>query len=63
MMEAEGFSPWNEPGDFAARSSIETVQMDEFNLPSFDALKLWPIDPEQIYFSKYGFLALYLGLQ
>jgi len=62
MMEKEGFAPWNEPGDFAARSSIEATQMEKFDLPSFDELNLWPIDPEEIYFSKYGFLALYLGL-
>ena len=62
MMEEEGFDPWNEPGDFAARSSIEAMQMNDFDLPSFDDLKLWPIDPEEIYFSKYGFLALYLEL-
>jgi iron(III) transport system substrate-binding protein len=62
MMEEEGFDPWNEPGDFAARSSIEATQMEDFDLPSFDDLNLWPIDPEEIYFSKYGFLALYLEL-
>jgi iron(III) transport system substrate-binding protein len=62
MMEEDGFGPWNEPGDFAARSSIEATQMEDFNLPSFGDLKLWPIDPEEIYYSKYGFLALYLEL-
>lgn len=62
MMEEDGFAPWNEPGDFAARSSIEATQMEDFGLPSFDELNLWPIDPEEIYFSKFGFLALYLEL-
>jgi iron(III) transport system substrate-binding protein len=62
MMEEEGFSPWNEPGDFAARSSIEAKQLEKFNLPKFDDLKLWPIDPTEIYYTKYGFLALYLEL-
>jgi iron(III) transport system substrate-binding protein len=62
MMEEEGFTPWNEPGDFAARSSIEAKQMEDFNLPRFTDLKLWPIDPEEIYYTKYGFLALYLEL-
>ena len=62
MMEEEGFDPWNEPGDFAARSSIQASQLKNFSLPSFEELKLWPIDPEEIYFSKYGFLALYLEL-
>jgi iron(III) transport system substrate-binding protein len=62
MMEEEGFTPWNEPGDFAARSSLEAKQMEDFNLPRFKDLKLWPIDPEEIYYTKYGFLALYLEL-
>ncbi len=62
MMEEEGFAPWNEPGDFAARASVEAKQLKAFNLPKFDDLKLWPIDPEEIYFTKYGFLALYLAL-
>jgi len=62
MMDEEGFAPWNEPGDFAARNTIETKQMEDFNLPKFTELKLWPIDPEEIYYTKYGFLALYLEL-
>lgn len=62
MMEEDGFAPWNEPGDFAARSSIEAKQLDKFGLTKFDDLKLWPIDPEEIYYTKYGFLALYLEL-
>jgi iron(III) transport system substrate-binding protein len=36
--------------------------MEDFNLPRFKDLKLWPIDPEEIYYTKYGFLALYLAL-
>ena len=62
MMEEEGFAPWNEPGDYAARSSIEAKQLEKFGLPKFDDLKLWPIDPTEIYYTKYGFLALYLEL-
>ncbi|MVO18229.1 ABC transporter substrate-binding protein [Parasedimentitalea huanghaiensis] len=62
MMEEDGFKPWNEPGDYAARSSIEATQVEDFNLPKFDDLNLWPINPEEIYFTKYGFLALYLAL-
>ncbi|MEO3431472.1 hypothetical protein AAFN88_21625 [Pelagibius sp. CAU 1746] len=61
MME-EGFEPWNEPGDYAARSSVEAKQLKEFDLKPFDSLRLWAIDPEKIYDSKYGFLALYLAL-
>jgi len=62
MMEEEGFAPWNEPGDYAARTSIEAKQLEKFGLPKFDDLKLWPIDPTEIYYTKYGFLALYLEL-
>ncbi len=62
MMEEDGFAPWNEPGDYAARSSLEENQLKEFGLPAFEELKLWAIDPTEIYHSKYGFLALYLAL-
>ena len=61
MME-EGFTPWNEPGDYAARSSVEAAQVEEFGLPAFDDLGLWAVDPEEIYYSKFSFLALYLAL-
>lgn len=61
MME-EGFSPWNEPGDYSARASVEADQVKEFGLPPFDELSLWPVDAEKIYYSKFSFLALYLAL-
>ncbi|MBC8158588.1 MAG: ABC transporter substrate-binding protein [Alphaproteobacteria bacterium] len=61
MME-EGFKPWNEPGDYAARASVEAKQVEKFKLPPFGEMKLWAIDPDDIYNSKYGFLALYLAL-
>ena len=62
MMEEDGFAPWNEPGDYAARASVEAKQLEEFGLEKFDDLNLWPIDPTEIYYTKYGFLALYLEL-
>jgi len=62
MMEEDGFKPWNEPGDYAARASLETKQLAKFDLPAFGDLALWPVDPEEIYYSKFGFLALYLAL-
>ncbi|WP_048645553.1 ABC transporter substrate-binding protein [Nitratireductor soli] len=62
MMEKDGLEPWNEPGDYAARSSFEADQVKEFDLPPFETLKLWPIDPDEIYSSKHNFLALYLAL-
>jgi iron(III) transport system substrate-binding protein len=61
MME-EGFKPWNEPGDYAARASVEAQQIKDFGIPPFSELKLWAIDPDEIYNSKYGFLTLYLTL-
>ncbi len=61
MME-DGFKPWNEPGDYAARASVEAKQVEKFKLPPFGEMKLWAIDPDDIYNSKYGFLALYLAL-
>jgi len=61
MME-EGFKPWNEPGDYAARASIEAEQVKKYNLPSFDNLKLFALDPDEVYNTKYGFLAIYLAL-
>ena len=62
MMEEEGFAPWNEPGDYAARATLEAQQLSDFGLPAFGALGLWSVDPEEIYYSKFGFLALYLAL-
>ena len=62
MMEEEGFKPWNEPGDYAARASVQAKQLEEFGLPKFEDLKLWPIDPDEIYYTKYRFLSVYLEL-
>ena len=62
MMEEDGFKPWNEPGDYAARASVQAKQLDAFDLPAFETLNLWAIDADEIYFTKYSFLALYLEL-
>ncbi|WP_428688052.1 ABC transporter substrate-binding protein [Roseibium sp.] len=62
MMEKEGLKPWNEPGDYAASSAFEAEQVEAFDIPAFDTLKLWPIDPDEVYFSKHNFLALFLAL-
>ena len=61
MME-EGFKPWDEPGDYAARAPVEARQVKDYGLPAFNDLGLIPLDPDQVYSSKYGFLALYLSL-
>jgi len=62
MME-EGFYPWNEPGDYASNVELEAQQTEEYNIPAFDDLGLWGIDPSQVYDTKYIFLTLYLELK
>jgi iron(III) transport system substrate-binding protein len=62
-MVDEGFRPWNEPGDYAARSDVVAKQVKKFGLPPFDELKLWKIDPQYIYDTKFSFSALFVGLK
>ena len=52
----------HETGDYAARASVEAGQLEDFGLPKFDDLKLWPIDPDEIYYTKFRFLSIYLEL-
>ena len=40
MME-DGFWPWDEPGDYGARSDVEAGQLEKYDLPPFDKLKTW----------------------
>ena len=60
MME-DGFKPWNELGDYAARAPVEARQVKDYGLPAFNDLGLI-LGPDQVYNSKYEFLALYLSL-
>lgn len=62
MME-EGYEPWNEPGDYAARSDFVKKQVAEFNIPPFDDLKLWKLDPVHVYDTRFSFVELFLGLR
>jgi iron(III) transport system substrate-binding protein len=62
-MMGKGFKPWNVIGDYAARADIAKEQVAKFNIPEFDDLKLWPIDPSEVYDTKYSFLTLYLYLK
>lgn len=62
-MMGKGFEPWNVMGDYAARKDLAEKQVAEFNIPKFDALKLWKIDPSEVYDTKYSFLTLYLYLK
>ncbi len=62
MME-EGFEPWNEPGDYAARSDVVKKQVAKFSIPPFDELKLWKVDPNHVYDSRLSFVELFLGLR
>jgi len=62
MMD-EGFKPWNVIGDYAARTDVAKEQIAKFNIPEFDSLNLWKIDPANVYDNKYSFLTLYLRLK
>ncbi len=62
MME-EGFKPWNVPGDYAARQNVMEQQVKQFDLPSFDALNMWSVDPSYVYDTKYTYITLYRLLQ
>jgi len=62
MME-EGYAPWDQPGDYAARSDFVKNQVAKFNIPPFDDLKLWKIDPKHVYDTRFSFVELYLGLR
>lgn len=62
MME-DGFWPWNEPGDYAARSDVVAQQAADYGLPALEDLSKWIIDPDYVYNSKYEFLNLFLELQ
>lgn len=62
MME-KGFWPWNEPGDYAARSDVEKEQVKKFNVPAFNDLKVWKVDPDYVYDTKFEFLNLFINLR
>ena len=61
MMEA-GFWPWNEIGDYAGRSDVETLQVHWFNIPLFRKVKLWMIDAEHVYNTRYEFVEFYMSI-
>ena len=63
FMMNEGFKPWNVMGDYAARADLAKKQVAKFNIPEFDSLKLWKVDPTAVYDNKYSFLTLYLRLK
>jgi len=62
-MMGDSFGPWNVIGDYAARRDLAEIQVAEFKIPPFDSLKLWSIDPSEVYDTKYSFLTLYLYLK
>lgn len=62
-MIEDGYDPWNEPGDYAARSDFVKKQVAEFNIPPFDDLKLWKLDPVHVYDTRFSFVELFLGLR
>ncbi len=62
MME-EGFKPWNVPGDYAAEQKIMEEQVKQFDIPSFDDLNTWLVDPSYVYDTKYTYITLYRLIQ
>lgn len=62
MME-EGYGPWDEPGDYASRSDFVKKQVAKFGIPPFGELKLWKVDPQHVYDTKFSFVELFLGLR
>ncbi|MFQ5799886.1 MAG: ABC transporter substrate-binding protein, partial [Bacteroidota bacterium] len=62
MME-DGFKAWNVIGDYAARSDMAKKQVKKFGIPPFDDLKMWKLDPQYVYDTKFAFLALFVGLK
>jgi len=61
-MVGEGIWPWNVLGDYAARRDIEAKQLKKYNIPSFDKVKLWTIDPENVYRTKVDYVNFYMGI-
>jgi iron(III) transport system substrate-binding protein len=61
-MVGEGIWPWNVLGDYAARSDIEANQVKKYNIPSYDKVKLWAIDPANIYKTKVDYVNFYMSI-
>jgi len=61
LME-EGYWPWNEIGDYAARSDIEALQVHIFNIPPFAEAKLWIADSQYVYDNAYKYTEFYLSV-
>jgi iron(III) transport system substrate-binding protein len=59
----KGFKYWNVHGDYAARSDVAKKQVKKYGIPSFESLKLWPIDQTYVYDNKYTYLSLFLALK
>jgi iron(III) transport system substrate-binding protein len=64
MMGAEGFEPWNEPGDYATSKSIQKAQVEKYGdiMPPFSELKKFVVDSKYQQSHRSGFLQLYLSL-
>jgi iron(III) transport system substrate-binding protein len=62
-MMQEGYTPWNEPGDYAARSDFVKQQVAKFNIPPFDDLKMWKVDPKHVYDTRFTYVELLQGLR
>ncbi len=62
MME-EGYAPWDQPGDYAARSDFVKNQVSKFKIPAFDDLKMWKVDPKHVYDTRFSYIELLQGLR
>jgi iron(III) transport system substrate-binding protein len=61
-MVGEGIGPWNVIGDYAARSDIEARQVKEFNVPPFEKVRLWSIDPEYVFKTRVDYVNFYMSI-
>ena len=61
-MVDKGIWPWNVHGDYAARSDIEAEQLKKFNLPPFEKLKMWSVDPKHAFDTKYEYMEFYMSI-
>ena len=61
-MVDKGIWPWNVLGDYAARSDIEAKQLKKFNLPPFEKLKMWSVDPKHTFDTKYEYMEFYMSI-
>lgn len=58
----QGYWPWNEIGDYAARDDIEPLQVKFFHIPPFAEAKLWIADSQYVYDNAFNYSDFYLSI-